>query len=326
MGPSVVKIPSIETVDIEEKTLSRRTSLQRRYRVSHILSVGFLLSLFLPCFAEACGEDEKPLPGIDELLEKIRGNLRSDRYVLRNYTYNETQEIVESDKKGQPGKTETRVFEIFPSTADEITYRKLVSKDGKPVGEARLRKQDREHAERVRKYARKARKRGGAVQSELEASEGEALRKQERALDEVFQLYEFTIRGRESVEGHQTLIVDFTPRPDFKVTMKDVKPLKKISGRAWISEDDYQLVRIEAETLKSLKFGLGVIARLNKGAHLTFRRRKVNDEVWLPAEAFFQGTGRILVFKGFRFQARSEYSDYKKFSVGSSVTFPSENQ
>ena len=306
--------------------MSRRTRLQRRYRVSHILGVGFLLSLFLPCFAEACGEDEKPLPGIDELLEKIRGNLRSDRYVLRNYTYNENQEIVELDKKGQPRKTQTRVFEIFPSTADEITYRKLVSKDGKPVVETRLRKQDQAHAERVRKYARKAQKRGGSVQSELEASEGEALRKQERALDEVFQLYEFTIRGRESVEGHQTLIVDFTPRPNFKVTMKDVKPLKKISGRAWISEDDYQLVRIEAETLKSLKFGLGVIARLNKGAHLTFRRRKVNDEVWLPAEAFFQGTGRILVFKGFRFQARSEYSDYKKFSVGSSVSFPSENQ
>ena len=174
MGPCVVKIPSIETVDIEEKTLSRTTSLQRRYRVSHIgiLSVGFLLSLFLPCFAEACVEDEKPLPGIDELLEKIRGNLRSDRYVLRNYTYNETQEIVELDKKGQPRKTQTRVFEIFPSTADEITYRKLVSKDGKPVGETRLRKQDQEHAERVRKYARKAQNGGGRSNRNLKRVKG----------------------------------------------------------------------------------------------------------------------------------------------------------
>ena len=302
--------------------------MPRRYRVSElrIFSVGFVLFLSLPCSVEACNEDEKPLPGIDELLEKVRGNLRSDRYVLRNYTYNESQEIVELDKKGQPRKTKTRVFDIFPSTADEITYRRLVSKDGKRVEETRLRKQDREHAERVRKYARKARKRGVSVQSELEASEGEALRKEERALDQILQLYEFTIRGRESVDGHQTLIVDFTPRPNFKVTMKEVKPLKKISGRVWISEDDYQLVRIEAETLKSLKFGLGVIARLNKGAHLTFQRRKVNDEIWLPAEAFFQGTGRILVFKGFRFQARSEYSDYKKFSVDSSVSFSSENQ
>ena len=32
------------------------------------------------------------------------------------------------------------------------------------------------------------------------------------------------------MDGHQTLIVDFTPRPNFKVTMKEVKPLKKISG------------------------------------------------------------------------------------------------
>ena len=291
-----------------------------------ILSAGFLLCLCFSGSVEACNEDEKPLPGIDELLDKVRGNLHSDRYLLRNYTYNETQQIVELDKKARPRKTETKVFEIFPSTAEEITYRRLVSKDGKPVEKKRLRKQDQAHAERVRKYARKAQKRGVSVESELEASEEEALRKEKRALDEVFQLYEFILRGRESVDGHPALVVDFTPRPKVKVTMKEVKPLKKISGRVWISEDDYQLVRIEAETLKSLKFGLGVIARLNKGAHLTFQRRKVNDEIWLPAEAFFEGTGRILVFKGFRFQARSEFSNYQKFSVGSSVSFDSEDQ
>ena len=78
-----------------------------------IFSVGFVLFLSLPCSAEACNEDEKPLPGIDELLEKVRGNLRSDRYVLRNYTYNESQEIVELDKKGQPGKTKTRCLRSF---------------------------------------------------------------------------------------------------------------------------------------------------------------------------------------------------------------------
>ena len=46
------------------------------------LSLGFLL--FLPGSVEGLSEDEKPLPGIDELLDKVRGNLRSDRYLLRN--------------------------------------------------------------------------------------------------------------------------------------------------------------------------------------------------------------------------------------------------
>ncbi len=269
---------------------------------------------------------EDPLPSVEEVLDKVRSNLRSDRYLLRNYTFNETLEIVDLGKKGNPKKTQTMVYEVFPSTAEEITYRRLVSKNGKQVEEAKLRKQDKEHAEHLRKFAKKARKRGVSVQSELEAGEEEALRKEERALHEVFRLYEFTIQGREFLGGHQTLVVAFTPRPEFKVTIKDVKPLKKISGRAWISEDDYQLVRIEAETLGTIRFGLGIIAKLNKGARMAFQRRKINDEIWLPAEAHFQGTGRILVFRGFRFQARSEYSDYKKFSVGSSVTFPAENQ
>ena len=61
-----------------------RVGLLRRSRVAvaGVLSLGFLL--FLPGSVEGLSEDEKPLPGIDELLDKVRGNLRSDRYLLRN--------------------------------------------------------------------------------------------------------------------------------------------------------------------------------------------------------------------------------------------------
>ncbi len=124
------------------------------------------------------------------------------------------------------------IYEVFSSTVQEITYRRLVSKNGKPLAEAKLRKQDREHAQHVRKYARKSPNRGLPSQSELEASKAQALQKQERALHELFQFYEFTIQGRDFVEGHQTLILAFTPRPKFKVTMKKVEPFKKVSGMA----------------------------------------------------------------------------------------------
>ena len=66
---------------------------------------------------------------------------------------------------------------------------------------------------------------------------------------------------------------------------------------------------------------MGILARLNKGARLTFQRDRINKEVWLPASAHFSGNARILVFKGLKIDVTSEYSDYKKFTVESSVTY-----
>ena len=282
-----------------------------------ILSPVFLLCFSVLGFLEASSDS---LPHIEEILEKVRENLRSDRYLLRNYTYNESQEILEMSKKGDLKNIRTMIYEIFPSAAEEITYRRLVSKNGNPVSKDKLLKQDRKHKKHVQKYAQKAQKRGLSVQSVLEMAEEEALYQEEQALNEMFLLYQFKVQGSDFLEGNPTLIVTFTPRPDFKVKTKHLKPLKKICGRVWINQNNYQLVRIEAKTLSNLHLGWGIISKLNKGANMSFQRRKVNDEIWLPAESFFQGTGRILIFKGFRFEVRTKYSQYKKFSVGTSST------
>jgi len=46
----------------------------------------------------------------------------------------------------------------------------------------------------------------------------------------------------------------------------------------------------------------------------------VNDEIWLPAEMRFNGSGRALVRK-FRIENVVQYSDYRKFSVETDTTF-----
>ena len=298
--------------------------MKKTNRCANWFGVTCLFLLFPALLGQRAAREEYPLPEVDLLLEKIRENLHSDRFLLRSYIYTETLEVIELDKKGQQKKTRTSIYEIFPSTVDDLTYRRLIFKDGKPLKEKELRKQDRKYDKKVRKHAERTKDKRLSAQSEFEVSEEEAIRREERVLNEVFRLYEFEIRGREYLDGHLTIVVDFTPRPEFKTQIKEVKFLKKIKGRAWISQEDYQTARIEAETIKSLKFGLGLIAKLNKGAQMTVQRRKINDEVWLPEEASFYGTGRILLFKRFRFQTKRKYSGYKKFSVTSRVSFPAE--
>ena len=55
--------------------------------------------------------------------------------------------------------------------------------------------------------------------------------------------------------------------------------IRHFSVRACVSEDDHELVKLEVEGIDNLRLGLGGLARLHKGARLSFLRRKVNGEV-----------------------------------------------
>ena len=89
---------------------------------------------------------------------------------------------------------------------------------------------------------------------------------------------------------------------------------------AWISEDDHELVRLDAEAIDNLSFGFGVVARLNKGAQLSFIRRKVNGEVWLPAVVNYSGSARVGMLVTLRRSGTSEFSGYRKYTVDTSST------
>ena len=66
--------------------------------------------------------------------------------------------------------------------------------------------------------------------------------------------------------------------------------------------------------------GFGLLARVHKGSQASFRRRKVNDEVWLPAMATYSASARVALVKVMRRGGVSEFSDYKKFGVDTSTT------
>jgi len=265
--------------------------------------------------------DETSYPELEFVLEQVRKNLNSDRMLLSNYTYNEVETVRFLDKDSTVKRIKEKRYEVFPSFEEKLVYRKLVEENGELVSKKDLGKQDRKYRKRVEKWEKKARKKGISDEEARRLREEEEGEKEQRAVDDVFRLYEFELLGRGSVGEYSTYLIGFSPRPDYKPKVKEVKLLKKISGKAWVCDEDFQLVRIEAGLIENASFGLGILAKLHKGATMSFQRRKVNGEVWLPAVAHFSGKGRFLLFKGFRVELTSEYSDYKRFSVSSSITF-----
>jgi hypothetical protein len=258
--------------------------------------------------------DFKPLPELNSFIQGIRKHLHSDRILQSRYTYTEKTILRMLDSGGEVKSTETRVNEVYPSVEEQLTYRKLISKNDRLVSEKDVRKSDDSYEKKLREWQRKIERESA---EERQRRESESLRKEEAARDEAFRLYRISMIGREELEGISVIALRFEPQPEYKPKTQEGKILAKVQGKAWFSEEDQELVRIEAELLSNMSFGLGFVAKLNKGMRLVFQRRRVNEEVWLPASAHFTGTGRLLVFKGFRIDQEMVYSDYRKFSIES---------
>jgi len=249
-----------------------------------------------------------PLPETNAFIEEVRQNLRSDRQLLEQYTFTEKRIERRMDGKGRLKKVKSETFEVYPSLEPGKMYRRLVARDDVPVAERELAAQDRKQEARAERAER-----------DQAARDTDRL-EEERVVEEIRHIYDVALVGRETVDGHSTILVTFAPKPGYQAVTRGGKFLQKVAGRAWVDEADRQLVRVELTLLDTLGVGPAGVVRLQKGTSSYFHRRKVNGEIWLPAEARFTGAAKVLLFFGGRVDTMFEYSDYRKFSVSTDST------
>jgi hypothetical protein len=290
-----------------------------------ILANPITILCFLACAGRA-QESAGPLPDRDSFLRAVRRNLHSDRLLLSQYTFTEKMSVRTLGKNGQVRKTDERIYEVYPSVEEELTYRKLISRDGKPLSPKELAGQEREQDKKLGKYRRRLERSGPDGKSEADAKAERARREEEEVLDEILDIYDVTMLGRSLEDQHSAIILSFQPRRSYKPRTDGGKVLAKVGGKAWVAEEDLQIIRVEAQLVDSISFGLGLLARLDRGATAVFERRRVNNEIWLPASARFAGTGRLLLFKGLNLDIQSDYSDYRRFSVKTLVEFETDKK
>jgi hypothetical protein len=264
---------------------------------------------------------DKSLPELQDFLKGVRSHLHSDRLLLSQYTYTEKNIIQALDKKGNIQSSHGLVCEIYPSLEEGLTYRRLMSRDGKPTSKKDLDKQDKAHDKKASDHQKDPEREGTNERARRQAKEAEEKWKENESIDEAFQLYQIRMAGREILDGSPAIALIFDPRPGYKPRTKDAKTLVKFEGKAWFSEQDYELIRMEVKLLDDFSMGWGLLLRLNKGATAVIQRRKINDEIWLPTGLRFTGSGRLLLLKGLNLDFTSQYSDFKKFTVETSIQF-----
>ena len=276
------------------------------------------LALLFACLATLAAQD-RPLPDYDSFAAEVKKHLATDEERQSGYMFVERRSEQHVNGSGQPTSDSVKVFEVFPGLPGEERYRRLIEEDGKPVPQARLADKDRERRKEVEAYAKRI-STAAERQKETQHLQKES-RRYTDAIDDVFRLYDIRMVRREPIDGHDTILATLTPKAGVKPQTDDGKIMRHFKARAWISESDYELVRVEIEALDDLSFGLGLLARIHKGTTATYQRRKVNNEIWLPAQVTWTASARVLLLRRLRLRGVAEFSGYRKFTVDTSTTY-----
>jgi hypothetical protein len=279
----------------------------------------FLLPLIACLTVPAIGQ-ERPLPDYGTFLAEARKRLQADDVRQSAYVYMETRREQKLDKSGRTTKETLDVFESYPALPGEFRWQRQIIKEGKPVPAEDLAKKDRERQQKVLEYARRLEREPDKVRAAEAKKRNEEQRETDRAVDDALVVYDIRMLGREHIAGHDTIVFSFTPRKNAKPKTREGKVMRHFAGKAWVSEAEYELVRLEAEAIETASFGLGLLARVHKGSKAAFERRKVNGEAWLPASASYTASARVMLVKMLRIGGTSEFSDYRKFTVATETT------
>src|SRR5262245_17473218 len=277
-------------------------------------------AIFFLILPTAFGE-QRPLPNADAFLQEAKKHLQTDSTLQSSYSYVETRRELKLDSRGQATGESVKVFESYPGLPGEGRWERQISEDGKPVPPAELAKQDRERQKKAEDYARRLSTQPAKTASDQRREWEKDRRETDRIIDDIYRVYDVRMLGRETIDGHDTIAFSLTPRRDAQPQTREGGIMRHFSVRAWVSETDYELARLDAEAIDVVPFALGLLARIHKGSRFAFERRKVNGEVWLPARVSYTGSARVGLVKVIRRGGSSEFSNYKKFTVGTSTTF-----
>jgi hypothetical protein len=285
-----------------------RLALMWRARISTTL---LLTWLAIGAFAGILSA--QTVPDAHEIVKRSVERDQMNWSLAREYAF--VQRVEERRMSGE-GRVTSREVKTYDVTLleDGGSYRRLVARNDQPLSHQEEAKEQRKLEKSItdqQKMSEREREKRAAKF----AKEREETRK---FLREVADAYTFKIAGEEVIAGRKTWVIDGTPKPGYRPRDRRAKMLEKFQGRLWINQQDYQWVKVQAEAIDTVSFGL-FLARLAKGARVGFEQVRVNDELWMVKDMNVRFAVKLGLIKTVRGEVDIAYSNFRKFTTGARV-------
>jgi hypothetical protein len=195
---------------------------------------------------------------------------------------------------GRMGTGDVRVLEVTPSPNPQLTYSRVIERNGVPVPKHELDRQDAEYRARVADVQRRS------VDAAEDGKRGRddllARRRAQMVIDDVLNTLQFDLVRRESRDGRPAIVVSFVARPDARPATRQGRIARVFKGHAWVDEVSREVTHVDAVAVDDVSFG-GFIAKLYKGTHAVLRREQIDEGVWMPTRVHLSGDVRALFRK-----------------------------
>jgi hypothetical protein len=225
---------------------------------------------------------EKPLPERQPFFDATRGNLERSQTRQNGYAYRERRRELNTNPFGRLGTgTGSEEYDVTPLPEGGVA-RTLVARDGKPV------------------------------KGETTNSRPRARTSKKSAVTDTAETLDLVLDHRERLNGRDVIIITFSPKADARPETREGKLAKNFRGRIFVDEADAEVVRVEATAIDDISYGLGVVARVNKGATVTLVRERVDAGTWMPTSIRFSGEGRAMLVRKLRVDHLIEWFNYRR--------------
>jgi hypothetical protein len=255
----------------------------------------------------AASSVERPLPDITTLMHEVEEHQRASETIQKDYLYHE-------DAKQQDGKGKTverQEYDVFWLNGVEI--HKLTRKDGRDLSADEQKKEDERIDKEVAKV--KERKRKAEEKGQQTDSHGH----EEVTVSRFLSLGSFTNPRRVQIDGRDTIAIDYTGDPKAKTRNRFEDVIRNLAGTIWVDEQDRAISRLEGHFINNFKIGGGLVMNIKKDTSFTMQQKKINDEVWLPAQVTGRGAARVLLFVSFNGSIDVTNSNYRKFKTSATI-------
>ena len=195
-------------------------------RTPGLMSVACLLVV-------AVAAQERPLPEREAFFRETRRHLQTDTSLQSSYVYVETRRDQKLDKRGRVLEESVKVFESYPGLPGENRWERLIAENGRPRPAAELEKVDRDRQRQAEAFARRLTEQPAKERARQERDLAEQRREFEAIVDDIFIVFDIDMRGREAIDGHDTIALSLTPRPKAKPRTHEGRQMRVLLAPGW---------------------------------------------------------------------------------------------
>jgi hypothetical protein len=269
--------------------------------------ITLVIALFCLSFICPARADDDAFPIIKKAFEAAQAN----EAIVRHYAFNERIEYRRFNKQGEEKKRESETYEV--TLLDSSEYRRLIAINDKPLSESAAGREQKKLEKRIKKMQNETPKQREKRLAGIEKDREEG----RKFLEEITRAFEFRLTGEAEIDGVVTYVVSAEPKEGYEPPSRAAKLLPKLRGTLWISKDDYAWVKADMETLDD--FTWAATFKLNEGARIGFKQRRVNDEVWLTESWYVRLRSRAALVFRLNGELTGSYSDYRRLTTDSTV-------